>query len=130
MILRTLRFIVVVFLALVIAASAASLFMAVRAVLRQVRPTVVYAPVTHRQFKFVSFDGGESVLPGDSIRSTAGPCVELWLSGRIDTIACNVAYVTDVTGLVPAPPAPQAPEAEAEAGPTIMGPADHTVAKL
>lgn len=48
----------------------------------------------HR-YKIVSGDGGESVLPGESIR-TRGLCVELLLHGRVDTIVCGPKYVTEL----------------------------------
>lgn len=70
-----------------------------------------------KKYKIVTRNEETVYLDGTKIR-TSGFCVELLIGKTVDTIMCNVAYVTEVPVAVEAP---RLPTAEPE-GPEVVDP--------
>ena len=65
-------------------------------------PATAPVPVVHT-YNILFFDGETTSLKGTEIR-TAGFCVEVMLEDRVDTIVCQVRYITEaLEGDGPAP---------------------------
>jgi hypothetical protein len=75
-------------------------------VLEAPRPTVAPIPPVHT-YNVQFIDGTQTALEGTHIAATSGFCVEVWLNGRVDTIACQVRYITEkLEGPTATPPDP------------------------
>jgi hypothetical protein len=74
-------------------------------VLETPRPAVAPIPPVHT-YNLQFTDGTQIALEGTRI-ATTGFCVEVWLNGRVDTIACQVRYITEkLEGPAATPPDP------------------------